>query len=73
MEENSPSTLVMLLVNGLPLVVFLGVFYWMSRQYYGSRPGHTLIDIQVAMLEQMKAQNAALERIAAALEKKNSG
>lgn len=73
MEENSPSTLVTLLVNGLPLVVFIVVFYWMSRQYYSSRSGQTWIDIQVAVLEQMKVQNEALERIAAALEKKNSG
>lgn len=72
-DASSTADWVTILVGVLPLLVFFVAFMFLTRRYNRSRSGETLIDIQMAMLEQVKAQNRALDRIAAALEKKNAG
>ena len=61
---NGPG-LMEILLGILPMLLLIGAWYLFMRKYTGSR------SVQGQCLEEMKAQSAALERIAAALEKRD--
>jgi hypothetical protein len=65
------ETIVNAVVNVLPLLVFGAVWWWLYRRY-NPKNGMSLLDVQRAYLDEMKKTNLILERIAAALEKKNA-
>ncbi len=55
-------------LNALPMLLLIGVWIFLMR---GLRRGGFNKDYQLQVLDQMKAQAAAMERIAAALEKRD--
>lgn len=62
-----------LVVSWLPFIVLIGVWFWLSRrtgmQARGSS-GTTMIQLYEQQVEESRRMNVNLERIAAALEKR---
>lgn len=61
---NGPG-LMDILLSILPMLLLVGAWYLFMRKLSGSR------SVQAQCLEEMKVQSAALERIAAVLEKRD--
>ena len=66
---------VSLVVSWLPFLVLIGVWFWFSRSM-GMRArgasGATMIELYEQQLQETRRISASLERIAAALEKRQS-
>jgi ATP-dependent Zn protease len=63
-----------LLVGWVPFLALIGAWVWLSRR--GNQPrsksGNNLIELYEQQVEQSRRMNANLERIAAALEKREA-
>jgi ATP-dependent Zn protease len=71
MESETPWW-ISLIVSWLPFLVLIGVWVFLSkRMQIGGPGGHKLLDLYEAQVAETKKMNLALERIAAALEKRS--
>ena len=61
-----------LFVSWLPFLCLIGVWLWLSRSgmRMRSRSGATMIELYEHQVEETRRMNATLERIAAAMEKR---
>jgi ATP-dependent Zn protease len=62
-----------LLVSWLPLLLLIGVWFWLSRSAgmkARGRSGITIIELYEQQVEETRRMNVTLERIAVALEKR---